>query len=296
MIRLTERAAAAQDSDGATGAYDGPQMPDTISMMINTNPLATNDLKQYLIDNGATEVSVDGITIYAEAPPLLLGPITRHAGFRSVFSGGLYPRMDPRLDEYLTKYAAGELTAAEVGDALNKGRGRDILPETEAGRVWVRDVRVVFKKSHEADIRAFLKRNGANMPNSVSRDVGTDAKEFYVYLKVPLLDQLYRQPGVRFLYADDFPSTWDPPPESGASGSEGPSGDADILPTPTPGPQGATATALGYGTGPASPAKTSKSALSTRGSKVSPAAWKLGNSPTLPDFTGVASAMTAYMS
>ena len=35
MLKLTDQAAASQDSDGATGAYEGPTLPDKIGITIN---------------------------------------------------------------------------------------------------------------------------------------------------------------------------------------------------------------------------------------------------------------------
>lgn len=64
-----------------------------------------------LRDNGAADISVikDGEVsiVESQAPPTLLPDITRHRAFLHTFTAGIYPNMEPGLNDALTMYAGG---------------------------------------------------------------------------------------------------------------------------------------------------------------------------------------------
>ena len=169
----------------------------------------------------------------ADIPLLLLGPVIRHPAFRSGgTSEGIYPWMVPELGNPLTRYAAGELTAAQAGDAINEARNAGTVEGSAAEREWV-DAIIVLKSPDDNDaVRAFLKANGAN-PYPKSPYLFPDGKQILAAVRVPLFDRLYRHPGVARIKLEFLP-LW---PEPKDAPTPGPAGQAG----PTPTPQGAAA-------------------------------------------------------
>ena len=196
VYRLAEQEQnrGASGAGGASGASSGPQLPDRIYVHITAWTDAVDDLEQMLRDNGATDISVikDGKVsrVESQAPPGLLPEITRHLAFLHAFTGGIYPNMEQGLNDALTMYAGGLLTATKV--ASNNMRGALDPEYPEHMRVIVELVGPEYQDS----IRDFLASNG-----SFLRDKEPGASWFYAVVRVPVIAELSVQPGVDYIEA-----------------------------------------------------------------------------------------------
>ena len=238
MYRLTEQAATDQAA-GAAGASDSPQLPYKIRVTVNTRSAHEDDLKQYLIDNGATRVRATDSGLKADVPPLLLGSVIRHPAFRSGFTSGLYPRMYSWMDGPLTRYAAGELTALDAANDISEARFGHTLTDPEAvSQALVLGVIIVLDAPESGHaVRTYITANGGYTARKVPGET-----EFYADVPVPAFDGLYQQPGVTWIRDDSIYQFRPRPPEEPSSKSEA-SGvsSAAAEATPTPTPQGAAA-------------------------------------------------------
>ena len=193
VFRLAEQEQN-RGASGASGASSGPQLPDRIYVHITALTGAVDDLERMLRDNGATDISVikDGKVsrVESQAPPGLLPEITRHLAFLHAFTSGIYSNMEQSLNDDLTMYAGGLLTAAEVASSNMRGA---LVPEyPEHMRVIVELVEPEYQDS----IRDFLASNG-----SFLREQEPGASWFYAVVRVPVIAELSVQPGVDYIEA-----------------------------------------------------------------------------------------------
>ena len=234
MLRLTEQAVASPGSGGVAGTASGPQLPEKIRVTVNTHYGTESALEQFLINNGAPRVRVmdDGVT--ADVPPLLLGKITQHPSFRSGFSAGLYYKVYPYMDEILTRYAAGELTALEAANEIRVARvGGPLTFPRALSEALVPNVLIVLTgPESSAAVRAYLTANGSYLDPKVAGET-----EFYADVPVPAFDSLHHLSGVAWIQAELLPLTPQPGEPSSRSGVTGQSHRS----APTPTPQGAAA-------------------------------------------------------
>ena len=191
VFRLAEQERN-RGASGASGASSGPQLPDRIYVHVTAWTGAVDDLERMLRDNGATDISVikDGKVsrVESQAPPGLLPEITRHLAFLHAFTSGIYSNMEQSLNDDLTMYAGGLLTAAEVASSNMRGA---LVPEyPEHMRVIVELVEPEYQDS----IRDFLASNG-----SFLRDKEPGASWFYAVVRVPVIAELSVQPGVDYI-------------------------------------------------------------------------------------------------
>ena len=181
-------------ASSASGASSGPQLPDRIYVHVTAWTEAVDDLERMLRDNEATDISVikDGKVsiVESQAPPGLLPEITQHLAFLHAFTGGIYPNMEQGLNDALTMYAGGLLTATKV--ASNNMRGALDPEYPEHMRVIVELVEPEYQDS----IRDFLASNG-----SFLRDKEPGASWFYAVVRVPVIAELSVQPGVDYIEA-----------------------------------------------------------------------------------------------
>ena len=193
VFRLAEQERN-RGASGDGGASSGPQLPDRIYVHVTAWTEAVDDLERMLRDNGATDISVikDGKVsiVESQAPPGLLPEITRHLAFLHAFTGGIYPNMEQGLNDALTMYAGGLLTATEV--ASNNMRGALDPEYPEHMRVIVELVEPEYQDS----IRDFLASNG-----SFLREQEPGASWFYAVVRVPVIAELSVQPGVDYIEA-----------------------------------------------------------------------------------------------
>ena len=123
MYRLTEEAnRSAAGGSGTSDSGGAVQLPTTMRIFINVLPREPEmeGLKQFLSDNGATNMArTSRWGLEADIPPLLFGAVTRHPGYLSSFTSGLYgDKMDGILDETITMYVAGELASHQAATCI----------------------------------------------------------------------------------------------------------------------------------------------------------------------------------
>ena len=179
-------------ASSASGASSGPQLPDRIYVHITAWTGAVDDLERMLRDNGATDISVikDGKVsrVESQAPPGLLPEITRHLAFLHAFTGGIYSNMEQSLNDDLTMYAGGLLTATEVASSNMRGALDPEYPE------HMRVVVELAGPEYQDSIRDFLASNG-----SFLREHEPGASWFYAVVRVPVIAELSVQPGVDYI-------------------------------------------------------------------------------------------------
>ena len=185
-------------ASGAGGASSGPRLPDKIFAHITALTENVGDLNRLLRDNDASDISVinDGVisTVEAQIPPTLLPAITRHPAFLEAFTDGIYPNMDQALSNYLTRYAAGILTAAQASKRI-MGETFPKYPENIV-------VKVELTSSEVNDtVRNFLISKGA-FPHP--KEPGE--AWFYAGVPVSVVGELSAYPGVS--YIDRYPRSW----------------------------------------------------------------------------------------
>ena len=196
VFRLAEQEQnrGASGASGATGTSSGPQLPDRIYVHVTAWTEAVDDLERMLRDNGATDISVikDGKVsrVESQAPPGLLPEITRHLAFLHAFTGGIYPNMEQSLDDDLTMYAGGLLTATEVASSNMRGALDPEYPE------HMRVIVELVEPEYQDSIRDFLASNG-----SFLREQEPGASWFYAVVRVPVIAELSVQPGVDYIEA-----------------------------------------------------------------------------------------------
>ena len=181
-------------ASSASGASSGPQLPDRIYVHVTAWTGAVDDLERMLRDNGATDISVikDGKVsiVESQAPPGLLPEITRHLAFLHAFTGGIYPNMEQGLNDALTMYAGGLLTATEVASSNMRGALDPEYPE------HMRVIVELVEPEYQDSIRDFLASNG-----SFLREQEPGASWFYAVVRVPVIAELSVQPGVDYIEA-----------------------------------------------------------------------------------------------
>ncbi len=164
MYRLTEEANRnAAAGSGTSDSDDAVPLPTTIFIYINVLPPEQDDLKQFLSDNGATNIEPRGEWgLSADMPPLLFGAVTRHPGHLSSFTSGLYgDKMGGTLDEKITMYVAGELTADEAAARIRgadvDGEYSELVTSVEVGLAAASDQATV--KKYITDNEGFVHPN-----------------------------------------------------------------------------------------------------------------------------------------
>ena len=185
-------------ASGAGGASSGPRLPDKIFAHITALTENVGDLNRLLRDNDASDISVinDGVisTVEAQIPPTLLPAITRHPAFLEAFTDGIYPNMDQALSNYLTRYAAGILTAAQASERI-MGETFPKYPENIVVKVELTSAEV------NDTVRNFLISKGA-FPHP--KEPGE--AWFYAGVPVSVVGELSAYPGVS--YIDRYPRSW----------------------------------------------------------------------------------------
>ena len=205
ILALSETAGAS----GATGTASGVRLPDEIYAGFNVRAAHKDDFVKFLRANGAniTAMPYGGPVVFAVSAriaPSLLGPATRHPAFVSGYTGGLYPKMAGLLDDVITRYTLGELTARQAAEEIN-GRVYETAPD------YV-NVVINLEKAGESDaLRAFLKANRAGADPKVTGEF-----QFIASVPVPVLPRLAQRDDVDFIVPESVPiqNIWEPTPES----------------------------------------------------------------------------------
>ena len=205
ILALSETAGVS----GATGTASGVRLPDEIYAGFNVRAAHKDDFVKFLRANGAniTAMPYGGPVVFAVSAriaPSLLGPATRHPAFVSGYTGGLYPKMAGQLDDVITRYTLGELTARQAAEEIN-GRVYETAPD------YV-NVVINLEKAGESDaLRAFLKANRAGADPKVTGEF-----QFIASVPVPVLPRLAQRDDVDFIVPESVPiqNIWEPTPES----------------------------------------------------------------------------------
>ena len=191
MYRLVEEERKRQSSDDPRrSADDSPALPDSIFISINALSSQMESLKTLLEDGGATNIEQsDDYIISAQIPPLLMGKITRHEGYLSSFTTGLYAdKMDQTLDADITQYEAGDITAVEAANRI-RGWSSDRFPEL------VSNVEIHIDSSSNADtVRDHIIDNGGYVAA-----YDDDATVLDASVMVPTFSSLYAMTSVEMI-------------------------------------------------------------------------------------------------
>ena len=197
VFRLVEQAEQ-EEKRGPSGASGGPRLPGKVYAHITALTENVDDLKQLLRDNDASDISVinDAVisTVEAQIPPALLLDITRHPAFLEAFTDGIYPNMEQSLNENLTMYAAGLLTAAQASEYI-MGEPFMEYPENIVIKVELTSPEVNDR------VRDFLTANRAFPHTKKPGEVW-----FYAGVPVSVVGELSSYPGVS--YIDQYPQSW----------------------------------------------------------------------------------------
>ena len=191
ILALSETAGISGASS-ATGTASGLRLPDEIYAGFNVRAAHKDDFVKFLRANGAniTAVPYGGPVVFAVSArisPSLLGPATRHPAFVSGYTGGLYPKMAGLLDDVITRYTLGELTARQAAEKIN-GRAY----ETASDYV---NVVINLEKADESDaLRAFLKANQAGAYPNIAEEF-----QFIASVPVPVLPRLAQREDVSLI-------------------------------------------------------------------------------------------------
>ena len=191
ILALSETAGASGAS-GATGTASGIRLPDEIYAGFGVRAAHKDDFVKFFRANGAniTAMSYGGQVLFAvraRIAPSLLGPATRHPAFVSGYIGGLYPKMAGLLDDAITRYTLGELTALQAAEKIN-GRAY----ETASDYV---NVVINLEKAGESDaLRAFLKANQAGAYPNIAEEF-----QFIASVPVPVLPRLAQREDVSLI-------------------------------------------------------------------------------------------------